>query len=131
MVGSATRVEIKAGEDAIRWAKQRYRGKCIMNFDALRYEAEKHVEAGKELPNNLFNDRMRRAGMKPEFWPALSRLLVMDNPALIAHVQPHYSEAFDSQPGVAMLCIYYRQITGTPPRVRSWRIARQEQGVRY
>lgn len=68
-------------------------------------------------------------GMGADMWPCLSRLLVMDEPALAGSVRIAYDAALDSQAGVAWLRIRFPHVAGRPPAVRSWRCAREAAGL--
>ena len=62
-------------------------------------------------------------GMGLDMWPCLSRLLAMDEPALVESVRPRYCEALDCQAASAWLQLQFAAVTGRRPAVRSWRNA--------
>ncbi|MEG2533648.1 MAG: hypothetical protein RSB04_11615 [Gordonibacter sp.] len=94
----------------------------MTNFTKLRLEV---ARVSGEPGRMLIMRNQAAIGMNNNYWPCLSRLLIMGDPWLVEYINPHYIEALDSPPAAAMLCLYYNRITGSRPKVSSWKVAKQ------
>ncbi len=117
-------------EAAVRWAMRRNRTVPCRNNYAQLLECACRLSARSEPPNaNELRKTARAGGADPAWWPRLSRLLLIDEPELLAAVgRPHYCRELDSASGSALLRIWFRRITGRPPTVRAWQHARKDEG---
>lgn len=109
-----------AAEEAVAWAKEPSPLPHRSNYAQLLEDvlhAVKTTDRGTPII-------MSCVGLDVRHWACLSRLLIMDVPALIDRIHPAYNEALDSQAGVAWLQIMFTNITGHRPAVRSWRHAK-------
>lgn len=118
-------------EEAVRWAASRNGLVPKRTNYAQLLEEACRICSRPEPPDA---DRLRSAaashGAKPSWWPCLSRLLLMDEPALAAVIGlPHYQRDLDSPSGSALLRIWFRRITGRPPAVRTWQHAREKEAL--
>lgn len=69
-------------------------------------------------------------GAKPAWWPCLSRLLLMDEPALADIIgKPHYVHDLDSPSGTALIRVWFRRVTGRSPSARTWRHAHKQVSI--
>lgn len=113
---------MQAAEAAVEWAKAPSRvNPAVANYEALKLDVERIVrttDAGTPVVIRV------SAPMAMAHWACLSRMLVMDEPALSARIHPQYVEALDCQAGVAWLQLQFTAVTGRRPQVRSWRHAK-------
>lgn len=114
-------------EDAVEWAKQPYpAAEGRTNFDQLLEQ----VRGIADVPGKVRIMRNQAAlGMNNNFWPCLSRLMIMADPDLVRWIEPRFCEALDRQAGIAMLQLMYQDVTGERPRARSWRHAKEAMGL--
>lgn len=122
VVGVERNPAMQAAEAAVEWAKAPSSvNPAVTNYEALKLDAERVVrttDAGTPVVTRL------SVPLAMAHWACLSRMLVMDEPALAARIHPQYVEALDSQAGTAWLQIMFADVTGRRPKVRSWRHAR-------
>ena len=111
-----------AAEEAVAWAKEPSRvNPAVSNYDALKLDVQRiarTTDSGIPVVTRISTP------MAMAHWACLSRMLVMDEPALSARVHPQYVEALDSQAGTAWLQIMFADVTGRRPEARSWRHAK-------
>lgn len=105
---------------AYEWASQVNKATGNTYFDELaaRAEAAYYDPSKQTIMRNQIH-----MGFDNNMWPALSRMLIMGNPKLIAKIHPRESEV-DSPQGSEMLARLYRKLTGHVPRVEDWRDAK-------
>lgn len=113
VVGVARNPALQAAEEAVAWAMAPD-GPHRNNY-ALLLETVCRTASGSVAPN--------LPGLYMAYWPCLSRMLVMDEPALAESIRPKYVEFLDCQAGVAWLQLQFAAVTGRRPAVRSWRHA--------
>lgn len=122
VVGVERNPAMQAAEEAVAWAKAPSRvNPAVANYEALKLDVERIVrttDAGTPVVTRI------SVPLAMAHWACLSRMLVMDEPALSARIHPQYSEALDSQAGAAWLQLMFAAVTGRRPKVRSWRHAR-------
>lgn len=113
---------LQAAEEAVAWAMAPCPDGPHRNNYALLLET---VCRGWAKGGGAFDalSATLPSSMGADMWPCLSRLLVMDEPALAESVRPRYVEALDCQAGVAWLQLQFAAVTGRRPTVRSWRHA--------
>lgn len=115
---------LRSAEEAVKWAMKPYGNSPTINmYRALYIQIQGLIEAYGSIDYAVFWVK------NSVLWPCLSRLLIMDDPTLVNYIKPHYIETLDSQAGTTWLCMQFKNITGKPPKMRSWRIARQEIGA--
>lgn len=113
---------MQAAESAIEWAKEPSRvNPAVANYEALKLDVERIARTTDSGTSVVLRVSVPLA---MAHWACLSRMLVMDEPALSARIHPQYVEALDSQAGAAWLQIMFADVTGRRPKARSWRHAR-------
>ena len=106
---------LQAAEEAVAWAMAPCPDGSHRNNYALLLETVCRTASSSDAPN--------LPGLCMAYWPCLSRMLVMDEPALAESVRPRYVEALDCQAGIAWMQLQFAAVTGRRPAVRSWRHA--------
>lgn len=111
-------------EAAVRWAKQPYPA-----VPGRTNYAQLLEQVCASIANNPGKVRLMRnqaaMGMNNNYWPALSRLMIMDEPELVNWIKPSHSEQLDCQAGIAMMQIYFGSITNRRAKARSWKHAKE------
>lgn len=115
---------LRMAESAVRWAKRPSR-RCPSrtNYAQLLDDVCRAARDGNGP------DILSCAGVDVRHWACLSRLLIMDEPALLERIHPKYLHELDCPQAVAMMQLWFQDVTGRGPSVRSWRHARE--GVSY
>lgn len=109
-------------ESAIRWAKRQSRRiPQRTNYAQLLEDA---CRAAKDVGSGPI--ALQCPGVEARHWPCLSRLLIMDVPALIERIHPQYVRELDCPPAVAMMQLMFQDVTGHGPSVRSWKHAAED-----
>ena len=118
-------------EEAVRWAaSQNGLMPLRTNYAQLLEEACRICSRPEPPDADHLRSIAASHGAKPSWWPCLSRLLLMDEPALVAATGlPHYHRDLDSPSGSALLRMWFRRITGRPPTARTWRHGREEKAI--
>lgn len=128
VVGVERRTGMEAAEAAVRWASAPCPdGAHRNNFAALAETVCRGWAKGGGAFDAL--SAALSTSMEADMWPCLSRLLVMDEPALLGPVRISYDAALDGQAGDAWLRICFPSVVGRAPAVRSWRCAREAAGL--
>lgn len=106
--------------NAIEWAESRDERTCERYWDILARRADA-----------AYNDRSKQTimrnqlhlGFNNNIWPALSRMLILDRPYLIAKLHPRTCE-LDCKEGRMLLLLATNGITGRNPLIEDWRDAK-------
>ena len=115
---------LRKAESAVRWAKRpSRRNPSRTNYAQLLEDVCRAAKDGKD------SIILSCADVEVSHWACLSRLLVMDEPALLARIHPKYLHELDCPQAVAMMQLWFQDVTGRAPAARSWRHARE--GVSY
>ena len=115
---------LRAAESAVRWAKRpSRRNPARTNYAQL---LEDVCRAAKDGEGPII---LAASSIDVRHWACLSRLLIMDEPALLERIHPRYLHELDCPQAVAMMQLWFQDVTGRSPAVRSWRHARE--GVSY
>ncbi len=113
---------LQNAEDAIAWAMTPCEG--ITHRTNWAKLTEDACRAAAETPSD-YPILLRCPGVQATTWPCLSRLLIMDEPALARRIHPAYIKDLDNQDGVANMQRWYHMLTGRKPAARSWKHARE------
>ena len=120
----AWKAELDNAQQAIRWAESRVDFHPKTNYAQLL----EHACRISSQPDPMNAERILSAaiawGAKPAWWPCLSRLLLMDEPALVDAIgDPHYVRDLDCPSGIALVRVWFRRVTGRSPAALTWRHA--------
>ena len=98
------------------WAARPSRRRGAPNFDELARRVAAASREGAADPASLLGEM----GASPMFWPALSRWLVMADPACVRAVAPPRCPPLDADRGRAWMRSAYRRIGNAQPKASSW-----------
>ena len=114
---------IKHAQAAAKWALQPYSGNPdINNFEALERNVRRNMTTGHKT--TIMRNQVQ-TGFNNNYWPALSRWLIMKNPALIKVIHPRKTNDLDDEAGRINMCTLYQSITNEEPKIRSWQAAKE------
>ena len=105
---------------AYNWAIKPNKFTGRKNWDDLKQS----VDAAYWNPSKRTIMRnQQQIGFCNTYWPTLSRWLIMGDPKLHEKIHPHKSEV-DYGEEHEMLVEFFRELTGTEPKVTDWRDAK-------
>lgn len=126
-VASEAKGTVGWAEEAVEWAKRPYPAvEGRTNYGQL---LERVCAIASEPGKVRVMRNQAELGMNNNYWPCLSRLMIMDEPELVRWIEPRFCEALDRQAGIAMLQLMFQDVTGRRPRARSWRHAKEAMGL--
>lgn len=113
--------------DATLWASAPYPAKpAWTNYAQLLHQT---VELARKPGTTRLMRNQTTLGMNNNYWPCLSRLMIMDVPELARYIEPRYCSELDNQVGAAKLQVWFRKITSRKPTVRNWMHAKEVIGL--
>lgn len=104
---------------AAEWCKETNAYTGRQNWAELLARAD----AAYGTPKKTIMRNQLNIGFSNNYWPALSRWLIMAKPYLATKIHPRMS-ALDTPEEAASLVKLYTQITGKRPRVNYWKDAK-------
>lgn len=111
---------LRWAQEAVWWAKLPYPAKPdATNYDWLLEAVCK--EAYRSGKTHLRPMRCQIPVGNNNYWPCLSRLMLLDQPDLLRWIKPRVIDDLDCQAGIAMMLIYFGDVTKRRAKVRSWK----------
>lgn len=107
---------------AAKWAKEKNKyHKDMTNWDCLcrKITTLKSVRYEQTIMRDQVN-----VGFSNNYWPCLSRIVIMHEPGLASYIHPRSVTELDSPEGALLLAMIYEDITGERCRFTSWKEAK-------
>lgn len=116
---------VEHAERAGEWAH----GRCASDREGRTFWELLVVGVRRELDRRPWARLVKRdqvsvpEGVNHNYWPALSRMLIMADPTLALYIRPRRVAELDCPEGASVLAKAYERATGHAPSWRDWREA--------